>query len=73
MDAPELIGARPNIPDMIDTKTAARMLGVTPRMVQRLADRGDITAVRVGRRLAHQHAPFPAEYGIEWHEIERLG
>lgn len=68
-----MIGARPNIPDMIDTKTAARMLGVTRRMVQRLADSGDITAVRVGNVWRINTRRFLQKYGIEWHEIERLG
>jgi excisionase family DNA binding protein len=38
-------------PLLVDTPTAARLLGVSPRTIWSLANRGEIRATRIGRAV----------------------
>lgn len=54
-----------NLPALIDTHAAARLLGCSEHYVGELCSRGEIRATRIGRRWRINTAALLGQLGIE--------
>ena len=62
--------ARPETrpPALLRTNEVAELLGINPRTVRRLADAGELTRIRLGRRTC-RYAPDDVQALIERHVV----
>jgi excisionase family DNA binding protein len=51
--APEVVGRATVQPLLVDALTAARLLGISPRLLWSLTRKGEIRHVRIGRRVLY--------------------
>lgn len=65
MDAQMTASRIEDMPQLMSTRQAARVCGVTPRQIARMCERGDLKAARVGKLWRVDHDALAKRMGLK--------